>query len=293
MDEEVKEKYIEAGRIAKKAREEARSMAEPGVGLEKVAEEAEGVIREEGARPAFPVNLSLNEEAAHYTPKKNDDRELSEGDVLKIDVGAHVDGYIGDTATTLDLGENYKLLEASKEALESALKVAGSGVDFSRVGKAIQEEIKERGFKPIKNLSGHGLGKYTQHNGESIPNVETSPGKKFESGNAYAIEPFATNGRGKVKEGKDGNIYRYKGGNARNRYARKVLKEVEEDYGSLPFASRWLSLSEGRLRMALSNLRQSDVLKSYGILKEVSNGLVSQHEHTIVVLEDETIVTTR
>lgn len=293
MDEDVKDKYIEAGRITKEARETAKEMAEPGAKLEDIAERAEQLIRDEGAQPAFPVNLSVNQEAAHYTPEMGDDRELSEGDVLKIDLGAQVDGYIGDTAVTVDLGDNDELVDASAAALERVLDAVEPGLEAGEIGRMIQEEIESFGFKPIRNLGGHGLEQYTQHSGERIPNVETSSTMQLEPGNAYAIEPFATDGDGKVHDGAPGNIYKYEGGNTRDRTARKVLGKVKEQYKTLPFTSRWFDVSPARLKLAFRNLVNSGVFHEYDVLRERDGALVSQKEHTIVVLEDEVLVTTR
>jgi methionyl aminopeptidase len=293
VDEEVREKYIEAGRITKKARETARELAEPGTELEEIARRAEQVIYDEGAKPAFPINLSLNEEAAHYTPSKEDDRVLSEGDVLKIDVGAHIDGYIGDTAVTVDLGEHDALVDAAARAVDAALEEVQAGTNLGRIGQAIQEAIEQDGFKPIRNLSGHSLERYTQHAGTSIPNIHINTQEELETGKAYAIEPFATTGEGKVTEGGPGNIYKYEGGNTRNKYGRKVLSQVKKEYKTLPFTSRWFDMSSARLKLAFRNLVQSEVLHEYDVLKETGGGLVSQKEHTVLVLEGETIVTTR
>ncbi len=292
MNDEVRKKYIEAGRIARKAREKAKAMCEPGAGLEEIAEAAEGVIFDEGARPAFPINLSINEEAAHYTPSKDDDGRLAVGDVVKIDVGAHIDGYIGDTAVTVDLGNNDELLEASSAALDAALDLAEAGRNAGEIGRAIQKAIESRGFKPVRNLGGHGLEQYTQHSGERVPNIETSTSTTLEPGNAYAIEPFATDGSGKVFDGKRGNIYKYEGGNVRDRTARKILKQVKKNYKTLPFTSRWLDVSPARLKLAMRSLTDSGVVHSYDVLRENDGCLVSQHEHTILVFEDEVIVTT-
>jgi len=293
MDEDVKQKYIEAGRITKEAREAAKEMAEPGVKLEDIAERAETLIREEGAQPAFPTNLSINEEAAHYTPEMNDDRELEEGDVLKIDLGAQVDGYIGDTAVTVDLGANDGIVDASASALERVLDAVEPGVEAGEIGRMIQEEIESRGFKPIRNLGGHGLEQYTQHSGDRIPNVETDSTMTLEPGNAYAIEPFATDGDGKVHDGSPGNIYKYEGGNTRDRTARKILGQVKDRYRTLPFTSRWFDVSPARLKLAFRNLVNSGVFHEYDVLRERDGAVVSQMEHTIVVLEDEVLVTTR
>ena len=287
MEDEVIEKYREAGRIAAEARDLAEELVEPGVKLEEVAEKVEGHIRKEGAEPAFPVNLSVNEEAAHYTPLKNDDREFSEGDIVKIDVGAHVDGYIGDTAVTKDLGDHDSLVEAARNAVVNGLEAAGE------VGRIAEESMEELGVKPIRNLGGHTLEKYTQHAGTMIPCIETSTSTEMEKGKAYAIECFATDGAGKVVEGKPGNIYKYEGGNVRNRTARKILKAVKSNYRTLPFTTRWLDFSPARIKLAMSRMVSSGVMKDYGILKEKDDGMVAQHEHTLIITDDGVEVTTR
>ncbi len=293
MKEEVREKYVEAGRIAREARELAVELSEPGTPLLEIAEEVEGFIRGEGAEPAFPVNISIDDDAAHYTPSPGDDTVL-EGEVVNLDVGVHVDGYIGDTAVTVDLsGENTELVEASEEALRKALELVEPGRKLGEIGRAIEETVESYGFKPVRNLSGHGIERYTQHSGKSIPNIETSTDEELEEGEAVAIEPFATDGSGEVKDGRPGNIYRLENENARGRMERKVLGEVDNRFKGLPFTSRWIeSVPAPRIPTVFSNLVRSGNLHSYEVLTEKSSGTVSQAEHTVIVEED-SLVTTR
>lgn len=293
MNDEVKQKYREAGRIAAKARDKAYELVEEGVELEEVAERTEGLIREEGAEPAFPVNLSVNHEAAHYTPSKDDDRKFSEGDIVKIDVGAHVDGYIGDTAVTKDLGDRKELVQASVDAVENCLKAAEEGENLGELGRIAEESIKDRGIRPIRNLGGHTLERYTQHAGVMIPCIETDTREEMVEGKAYAVECFATDGAGKVVEGRSGNIYMYEGGRTRKRTARKILKAVKSNYKTLPFTTRWLDLSPARIKLAMSRMVSSGVMKDYGVLREKDKGMVSQHEHTLIVTDEGVEVTTK
>lgn len=292
MDEEIREKYREAGKIAAMARDKAAELCKPGADVEEVAERAEALIREEGAEIAFPVNVSFNEEAAHYTPPQGGDRTVSEGDIIKIDVGAHVEGYIGDTAVTVDLGSHDELVAAAEEALEEALDRAEPGVEFGRIGRVIQETIESYDYKPIRNLGGHGVDKFVQHSGARIPNIATDSRVTLESGNAYAIEPFATDGAGAVQDGGPGNIYKHEGGNVRNRRARKLLKTIRS-YNGMPFTPRWFDMSLARKKMAMRALVSAGVVKEYDVLKEQEEGMVSQAEHTIMVKEEEIEITTR
>lgn len=294
MDDDVIKHYQEAGRIAREAREKGLAMLEPGVTFLEVAEEVEGHIREEGAKPAFPVNVSIDEVAAHYTPAINDDATLSETDVVNIDVGVQVEGYIGDTAATVDLsGEHDELVTASREALQNALDIIEPGLNVGRIGEVIQETIEGYGFKPIRNLSGHGVEQYVQHAGNSIPNIATDTEETLEEGQAIAIEPFATTGAGEVKNGKQGNIYRLENTRARGRMERKVLGEIKNEFRTLPFSPRWItSIPQPRVQTTISKLARADNLHAYDVLKDKEAGLVSQAEHTVIVLDDP-IVTTR
>ncbi|MDY6761906.1 MAG: type II methionyl aminopeptidase [Candidatus Nanohaloarchaea archaeon] len=294
MDDAVRENYVEAGRIAKQARELAVETAQPGTPLLEIAEPVEAFIREEGAEPAFPVNLSIDDDAAHYTPSRDDDTVLEEQHLLNIDVGVHVDGYIGDTAVTVDPSDDHAdLVAASAEALDAALDLVEPGVTLGEIGAAIQQAIESYGYTPIRNLSGHGLGHYTQHTGKTIPNIDTGNDTELEEGEAVAIEPFATDGAGKVKDGRPGNIYRLDNENARGRTERKVLGEVKNRFRTLPFTDRWLDgVPAARVTTAVRNLVRSGNLHAYDVLAETDGGMVSQKEHTVLVGEDP-VVTTR
>ncbi|MEM3399800.1 MAG: type II methionyl aminopeptidase [Candidatus Micrarchaeia archaeon] len=285
------EKYEKAGRIAARTREIAKSIAKPGVKILDVAEEVEKAIREEGAQPAFPVNISINEIAAHYTPEFGDERTISDKDVVKIDVGAHVDGCIGDTAITLDFSGNYgKLVEASERALEAAIECIKPGVKTSEVGAIVEETVREMGFKTIENLTGHGLGEYKLHSGMEIPNIRTQHYKEIKEGDIIAIEPFATDGAGRVCDGSVVEIFEFvEQKPVRMRQSRIVQNFIKENYPKLPFAERWLRYefkSKLLLQSALRELVAFGVVKQYPILKEAEGGIVAQAEHTIIVERD-------
>ncbi|MFB6190235.1 MAG: type II methionyl aminopeptidase [Candidatus Nanohaloarchaea archaeon] len=295
MDDEVKQNYLRAGEVIQEARERAREVAEPGMRLEQIAEEIEELIRGEGLEPAFPVNLSVDEEAAHYTPPPGGDRVLSEDDLLKIDIGAHSDGYIADTALTVNpSGKHSEMIETVESILTEALDFVEPGVTIEEFGSHVQKEVPGE-YNVVRNLTGHYLGRYTQHAGVSIPNNDNGSQHEFEEGDAVAIEPFITTGAGKVKEGARGNIYKLeREGNVRGRHERKLLGEVKKFQG-LPFTTRWLDKFGGRKKMALRKLVDSSIVHSYPVLKEMDDGLVAQAEHTVLVGVDggDNIVTTR
>lgn len=289
-DEEKLDDWIEAGRIAAECRELGRKMIKPGVKLLDVAEAVEGRIKELGAFPAFPANISMNEIAAHYTPSKNDELEFSD-QLVKLDIGAHVNGAIGDTACTVDLSGKWgELVKASRAGLNAAIRLIKDGTMLGEIGAVIQAAIKEKGFVPIANLSGHSLERYTLHAGMNIPNVATGDETALEEGDIIAIEPFATNGKGMIKESSNPEIFKLVAErNVRSPIARNVLKEVKK-FSELPFAKRWIQTKGAEF--GIRELMRANILKEYTPLPEVDGGMISQAEHTLYVEKDGCIVLT-
>jgi len=291
LDAEQYEKHREAGEILAQVREEAAEMVDVGVSHLEVAEYAEDRIRELGGKPAFPVNISVDEEAAHATPSADDDATFGE-EMINLDIGVHIDGWLADTAVTVDLSGNPELAEAPAEALDAAIDVIEPGVETGEIGAAIEAAIEGYGYNPVVNLTGHGLGHWDQHTAPNIPNREVSQGTTLEVGDVVAIEPFATDGTGKVSEGAEEEIYALeREGNVRNRQARQALEQITEEFRTLPFATRWIE--SGRAEMALRRLKSQDIIHGYPVLKEDDGTLVSQKEHTVIVTPDGCEVTTR
>ncbi len=292
LDEHALECYNRAGRIAREVVQRGADMVAPGVRLLDIAEAVEAEISRLGGKPAFPVNLSVNEVAAHYSPVPWDELKLQEGDLLKIDVGVQVDGYIADTAVSRVAGsdgEKEELIRAAEKALERAIETVEPGVSTAQVGAEIEEVIRGMGFKPVENLTGHLLTRYNLHSGKTIPNVRTRHGEEIEVGEVFAIEPFATTGAGRVVEGTEAVIFRYlRDRPMRMPEARKLLARVRERYATLPFAERWLAeeMPRHRLQFALRELVYSGALHAYRVLREKEHAPVSQAEHTVVVTED-------
>ena len=291
LDAEQYEKHREAGEILAQVREEAADRVEVGESHLAVAEYAEDRIRELGGEPAFPVNISIDEEAAHATPSIDDDETFGE-EMVNLDIGVHVDGWLADTAITVDLSGHDELAKASAEALDAALDVVEPGVETGEIGAAIEDVIDGYGFNPVVNLTGHGLGHWEQHTAPNVPNRAVSQGATLEVGDVVAVEPFATDGSGKVNEGADEEIFALeREGTVRNRQARQALEQITEEFRTLPFATRWLDTP--RAKMALRRLKSQDIVHGYPVLKEDDGALVSQKEHTLVVTPDGCEVTTR
>ena len=294
MDKKTLENYKKAGKIAAEVLAYGRELIKKDRLLLDVTNQIEAKIFELGAEPAFPVQFSMDEIAAHYCPEDNDKTIFSE-QLVSLDVGVHVDGCIGDTACTIDLsGKNSELVKASEEALKAAIEVAKVGISLGEIGKAIETVITGYGFKPVKNLSGHGLDLYNIHSAPQIPNFDTKDKTRLEKGMVIAIEPFATDGVGLIDEKGDASVFSLVGKKpVRIGFVRDILKQIES-YNGMPFTTRWLTkkFSEGQVRYALNQLKLLGVLREHPPLVEKSNGLVSQAEHSLLI-DDEAVVLTK
>jgi methionyl aminopeptidase len=298
MEEQELESFRQAGKIASKIREDSKRLIMVGESLLDIAETIEQMIAEEGAKPAFPVNISINEIAAHYTPEFESQTSLGEKDLVKVDLGIEVNGALSDTAHTVDLdGGNGKLVTASEEALAKAIAMIKPGVGVGEVGGLIEDTIKGYGYKPISNLSGHMIKSNELHAGVEIPNVRTNDAYRFREGDIFAVEPFATNGSGYVEDLEQVEIFSiYMPSKVRMRQSRKIVEFVVQNYGMLPFAERWVRKafqSKLLVSAALKELLQNHFIRGYPVLREVSRGLVSQTEHTILVTAEGCEVLTR
>jgi methionyl aminopeptidase len=296
MEKEILEKYLKAGKIGQEAKDLARNELKPGLKALDLAEKIEKFIKDKGADAAFPVNISINDIAAHYTPDINDTLTFKEGDLIKVDIGTHIDGFIGDTAFTVKLGEkSHPLIEASKDALEQFIKEIRPEKTVGEMSKLIDEVVTSHGFNPIRNLAGHSVEQYTQHAGLSIPNGRISSNEKIEEDQVLGMEIFTTDGEGSVKESSPTLIYMFlQPKPLRLDESRKILQLILDQYKTLPFARRWLKNvgNPVRLHLALKELVDREVLREYPPLREKSFKPVAQTEETIIV-QDKPIITTR
>ncbi len=284
---EGEEYYKKAGRIAAEIKPKIMQIVKPEILLIEAVELIEQEILKKGAKPAFPVDLSCNEIAAHYSPLIND-KNIATG-LVKVDFGVSVNGYLVDTAMPFDFTpeEKYKdLIKASEEALAGAIKVVKPGVEIREIGKKIYEIITAKGFSPIRNLSGHEVGRYNVHAGITIPNYDNG-NKNSLNETVFAIEPFSTPGVGLVYEGKPSGVYQLKEKRAvRDMTARKIFKFIEKEYNTLPFSIRWLHKEFGsKALLALNFLEQQGIIHQFSTLVEKSRAVVSQSENTVMISE--------
>jgi len=280
-----KEKILQAGKISAEVKKYARSIIKKDVPLVKIANKIENKIIELGAKVAFPVNLSINEIAAHYTPSHNDET-LASG-LIKVDIGVHIEGWVADSAFSLDLENNEKnkqIIKAAEDALEAASKTINSGVELRQIGKAVQKAIESHGLNPIVNLSGHSIEQYDLHSGVTIPNMDDGQTAEIKPG-LYAIEPFATSGGGKVYDGAPSGIYvLIDNKNVRSPIAREVLAFIKKEYNTLPFSSRAIVNVLGtKSLIGLRELEKNRNLHSFAQLIESSKAPVAQAENTFLV----------
>ncbi len=293
MEKSDEEKFILAGRIAAEAREEAMRIARPGMKILDLAEAIEKLIQKKSAKPAFPVNISIDDVAAHYTPIHQDSREVKEGEVVKIDIGVHVDGYIGDLAATY-CSEKNGLIAAAEKALAEAVRIVKPGTRVSEIGNLIEETAENLGYGVIVNLTGHGIEKDNFHAGPTIPNIRNNIPYELEEGDVIAIEPFICERKGHVKETGTTEIFRYlQDRPVRMAESRRILEMAKNEFLSLPFAKRWLCrhFSPLKISLALKELQAVNALEAHPVLKEGAGMKIAQAEHTVIV-KDKPIITT-
>lgn len=285
------EAYAEVGKVSYEAMMYARGLVKPGAKLVDVADATEAFINGKGFEMAFPTNLSVGHEAAHYTPSFNDTKVFGANDIVKVDVGARKGDMLGDCAITVDLSDQYgKLVEASEKALEAAIGMVKAGRKLNEIGAEVEKIASASGFNPIKNLGGHGIVAGELHANIFIPNYDNGDETELEEGEVIAIETFITTGKGSVKDGENVQIFqKVADATPRLNISRDVLSYISKNYSTYPFATRWLISkynSEFMVKTALNELYSISALESFPVLVEESEGIVAQTEKTMIVDKD-------
>jgi len=295
VDAKEKRKWLWVGKIARKTLVKAVDLIHEDMPVLEFVEKLENYIKSY-ASPAFPVNVSINHVAAHYSPGIYDSTVIPGDSIVKVDVGVHKDGYIADAAISIPLNRDYEeLSRASFEALMEAEKAIAPGVKTGSIGAFIEHVILSYGFKPIRNLTGHKISRFNLHAGKSVPNTKTAFSDKIEEDEVYAIEPFATDGAGYVVELSEGFIYRII--SARRTGDKKldsILREMWRRFRGLPFSERWVAdfVGKEKAKDLLTALLKKKVIMVYPVLVEKERGFVSQFEDTVIVTREGPIVTT-
>jgi methionyl aminopeptidase len=209
------DKMRRAGRVVREVLELVRGLVKPGATTLDLEKAAEAKIAELGAKPAFkgyhgfPCVLctSVNSEVIHGIPSPR--RVLKEGDIVSVDCGAVVDGYYGDAAITVPVGEKIdpdtaRLLKVTEKSLHSAIAVVRPGATLGDIGAAVQGVVEAEGFSVVRDFVGHGIGVH-MHEDPQVPNFG-SPGRgmKLRAGMVIAIEPMVNAGKPDVQVLGDG-----------------------------------------------------------------------------------------
>ena len=293
---EQEKDWIKAGEIASQVRDYAKTIIKDGISLSEVTNLIEQKMSQLGGKPAFPVDLSVDDIAAHYSCLTNENTIFKKGNLVKIDLGVHINGAIADTAVTIcvDNTENKELIQASEKALQEAIKILRPGLKVNEIGKIVTEVIEGFNFQPIRNLSGHGIDFYKIHTKPTIPNYDNKSNEILTEDKVIAIEPFASTGVGLVSEGKASEVYAIINKRpTRNPSVREILKYVEDEFKTMPFAKRWIVKKFGpvKTQIALTTLERENIIYQYPVLMEKSKGLVSQTEHSILIKEKPILLT--
>jgi methionyl aminopeptidase len=289
----------EAGRVAAAARAFGASKVVAGARLAEVCAAVEDFIRERGAHLAFPTQTSRNEIAAHYCPAPDEDTVYADGDLAKLDVGVHVDGWVVDTALTVNVGdraENRRLVEAAEAALEAAIAASGPAVPIRRLSSAIEAALRGFRVRPMQNLCGHHVGRWSVHSPPPIPNRPDDGEDRLAVGATLAIEPFATEGMGLVGEVGAPEVFRLIPGPSPTEVegVTRAVSEALLERNGLPFSRRDLrGCPRTEVESALELLARRGRLHAYAPLVETSGRKVAQAEHTLYVGQDGVEVLTR
>jgi methionyl aminopeptidase len=286
MEKEMMENYEKAMKIADDVINYSKKIDFKNKNILSLGEEIENVIRSFGGKPAWPVNININEIAAHYTPDVDETTVLKDGDLVKLDIGVHVKGYIADRAFTVCVGKaTHPLIEASEKALKEAMKLIRPGTKIYEISEVVEATVNGLGFNTIRNLCGHAIERFNQHAHPSIPNGKNTIKEEIQPDQVIAMEVFTTNGSGWVIESSPTVIFKYKQDKPVRLFeARKILDMAKYNFETLPFTRRWVKgISPIKFEMAIRQLLNVDALYDYPPLKEEANGLVAQTEETIIV----------
>jgi len=300
MDPETIQLLQKAGKVTSQVRREtAAKLQKPGTSFLEAMDYAENRIIQLGGQIAW-AQMAVNDVAAHFCPEEDDTQVSQEGQLIKVDIGTHLEGWIADNAMTVAVGKSSEnkelsnLIKASQNALKAAIKLVRPGVQLWELGEAQYSEAEALGFTTVKNLCGHTIERYKVHAGISIPTYNNKDKTEIQAGWQVALEPFVTNGDGLIKEKGKATVFMIeKEKNARTPYARKILEDMKPRNG-LPFTTRWLTrkLGKGAAALGLRELQQVRAIESYPLLVERSGGMVAQFEHSMVVGK-KTVVYTR
>ncbi len=298
-EEEEKKLKIEslkkAGAIAQEVKKYIKPKLKVGAKALDITNDIEAKIVELGGACAFPVNFCINNIAAHYTsPIKDDGLTITEKDLLKLDLGVHIEGYIVDTAFSVNFNNDKKLeniVQATEVAVQAGKTLAKPGVNTRELGKKIESVIKGFKYNPIRELGGHQIERWTIHGKKALPELGTQHGDPMEEGDVFSVEVFASTGEGTIHNTKYSYIYEQnpRAGRVplRRKSSKQILGFINQNYKTLPFAERWLAKEfQMGVIFGLQELVQTSKLFTHYVLSEQKDVFVAQSEETILITKD-------
>ncbi len=233
----------------------------------------------------FPVGISINDIAAHFTPSKNNNIIIKDDDLIKIDFGVHINGCITDGAFSWCPNGKYNdLIDISKGATELAIKNSGVDVILGELGGLIQEYIESKEIEidnkilPIKSiydLSGHNIAPYIIHLNKAVPNIRIPYFERMKENEVFAIETFPTTGNGSILNDIECNHFMIENKNLNllNKIKNNDIKKIYNSRKTLAFCPRWFDFE----------IPNSSFITKYPVLKTSDGGIVAQYEKTIYI----------
>ncbi|MFX1317614.1 MAG: type II methionyl aminopeptidase [Promethearchaeota archaeon] len=300
----AREKLLRAGKIASEALAFTCSQVKAGESLLNIVGRGEDKIQSLGGKPAFPINISVNHHAAHYTPSLDDRTQIPELALVKIDLGAHVDGYVADTAKTVLVGEDenlQRLIKAAEAGLQAAIQTARAGIRVWNISKAISTAMRQMKTRPIENLTGHSIEPFNLHAGVSVPSVvhpeERILSPRLNEHMVVAIEPFATySNNPRVDDLEPGHIFGFaRARNPKSADLRSLFSLMKVEFAQLPFSSRWMAelVERDQITSILRQLKREGCIHNYPVLGLRDKSPIAQAEHTLIIEKDGCTVTTK
>lgn len=302
--------YREAAETHRQVRQWAQKNIKPGQSLTEIAEGIENSVRRlvghdgltEGdclvAGMGFPTGVNLDHIAAHFSPNAGNKTILQQNNVMKVDIGVHVNGKIVDSAFTMAFDPKYdNLLAAVKDATNTGIKHAGIDQRLGELGEYIQEAMESYEceidgttypVKSIRNLSGHTILPYSIHGTKSVPIVKSNDQTKMEEGDVFAIETFGSTGNGYVvDQGECSHYALVKDApkvDLRLSSAKNILNVIRKNFGTLPWCRRYLDrLGQDKYLLGLNSLVQAGIVEDYPPLVDKKGSYSAQFEHTILL----------
>lgn len=311
MDKKTLVDAIKSANVHKKVGNYIRNLIKPGYTLKDIAILIENKIKDEisydSNNPiekgiAFPIGLSVNNCAAHYTPNYNEiDIVLKDDDIIKIDYGVHINGTIIDSAFTLSFDTKYdEFINISRNLTNYAVSLCGPDVILGEIGRDIEEYIKSKEInidgkihklQTMSDLSGHMIAQYEIHAGKAVPNIGIIYPLRMKEYEYYAIEPFITTGNGKsILKEPTSHYMLTKNHNTKtlNNDEFVLYDIIQKNYSTLPFCQRWLYELNNIIDHdnLLNNLNKKNIINKYPPIYDIKNSIISQFEHTIFIKEN-------